>query len=76
MISPEQCRSARLLLDWNVVQLAEAAGSTPMTIHMFEYGKSKPRLVTLQRLRAALEAAGVEFITESRCVRLKEDSGA
>ena len=65
IVTREQCRIARVLLGWDGVQMAAASGSNAMTLHTFEYGQSKPRLVTLQRFRLALEAAGVEFIDEN-----------
>ena len=74
MITRQQCRAARHLLGWDAVQLATAAKSTPITIHQFEMGQSKPRPVTLVNLRTALESAGIEFntVSGSPTRRLKE----
>jgi transcriptional regulator with XRE-family HTH domain len=61
MISPAQCRAARGLLDWSQQRLAETANVGNATIRNFENGHSSPRNATLDVLRRALEAAGVEF---------------
>ncbi|MES0028032.1 helix-turn-helix domain-containing protein [Mesorhizobium sp. M0040] len=61
---PVQCRMARAALGWGVRELAEAAQVATQTITRLEQGdrlKSK----TLQAVRAAFEAAGIEFIAEN-----------
>ena len=76
MITAEQCRAARQLLGWDGVQLATAAKCWSMTIHMFEMGQSKPYLNTVQKLHAAFESAGVEFLPDAGSgpgVRLKKE---
>jgi transcriptional regulator with XRE-family HTH domain len=65
MMTPAQCRAARALLDWSQQQLAESATVGNATIRNFENGKSSPQHSTLDVLRRALEAAGVEFIPEN-----------
>ncbi|WP_368860633.1 helix-turn-helix domain-containing protein [Mesorhizobium sp. GbtcB19] len=62
MITPAQCRAARALLDWSQQHLADASKIGNATIRNFEGGKSAPQHATLDVLRRALEAAGVEFI--------------
>jgi transcriptional regulator with XRE-family HTH domain len=52
-------------LAWNQQDLADAAGVGIVTIHQFEAGTSGPRRATLQVIRHAFEAAGVEFIDEN-----------
>ena len=64
-ITPEQCRAARALLDWSQSALAEATGSGQSTVAKFERGIREPHASTLKKLRATLEAAGVEFIDEN-----------
>ena len=55
-----QCRMARAALQMGVRDLAEAAGVSPTTITRLERGDPQyDRTVTA--VRAALEAAGVEF---------------
>jgi transcriptional regulator with XRE-family HTH domain len=65
MINSAQCRAARGLLAWSQQNLADAAGVGIVTVHQFEAGTSEPRRATLQVIRHALEAAGVEFIDEN-----------
>jgi transcriptional regulator with XRE-family HTH domain len=65
MITPEQSRAARALLNWSQPQLALASGASVSTIRDFETGKREPIANNLRALRTALEAAGVEFIAEN-----------
>ena len=77
MITPAQCRAARALLDWSQQRLAEESKIGNATIRNFEGGKSTPQHATLDVLRRALEAAGVEFINDERgdgVVRLRDKS--
>jgi transcriptional regulator with XRE-family HTH domain len=60
-ISPEQVRAARALLDCSQGQLATASGVPMRTLVRFEGDEGAPRAATVAALRAALEAAGVEF---------------
>jgi transcriptional regulator with XRE-family HTH domain len=76
MMTPAQCRAARALLDWSQQQLADAARVGNATIRNFESGRSSPQNATLEVLRRALEAAGVEFIPENGTgagVRLRKE---
>ncbi|RWE78182.1 MAG: XRE family transcriptional regulator [Mesorhizobium sp.] len=59
-----QCRMARAALGWGVRELAEAAQVATQTVTRLEQGdRLKPK--TLQAVRAAFEAAGIEFIAEN-----------
>jgi transcriptional regulator with XRE-family HTH domain len=61
---PVQCRMARAALGFGVRELAEVAKVSIDTIARFERGDElKER--TIDALRRALEAAGVEFIAEN-----------
>ena len=61
---PVQSRMARAALSWGVRDLAAAAKVSPYTIARMERGETLyPR--TLEAIRAAFEAAGVEFIPEN-----------
>ncbi|HEY5331722.1 MAG TPA: helix-turn-helix domain-containing protein [Acidobacteriaceae bacterium] len=62
MITPEQCRAARGLLDWTQADLAREAAIGIVTVRQIEAGLGSPRRATLRVVRQALEAAGVEFI--------------
>ncbi|KAB2700318.1 helix-turn-helix transcriptional regulator [Ochrobactrum sp. Kaboul] len=65
MITPAQCRAARALIEWSRDDLASACAVALRTIVDFERGAREPRRVTLQAIRAALEAAGVIFIDQN-----------
>lgn len=65
MITAAQCRAARALVRWSQDQLADASQVGVAAIRVFEAEQSSPRRVTLAAIRAALEAAGVEFIPEN-----------
>jgi transcriptional regulator with XRE-family HTH domain len=64
-ITPEQCRAARGLLDWSQQDLAEKARVGVVTVRQLEADTHEPRRATLDVIRRALEAAGVEFIDEN-----------
>ena len=64
-MQPAQIRAARGLLDWSQSRLAEAAGVSLSTVKDFEAGRRQPVPNNLTAIRAALEAAGVEFIPEN-----------
>ena len=65
MITSPQCRAARGLLDWTQQELADRARVGIVTVRQFEGGLNEPRRATLEVIRRALEAAGVEFIQEN-----------
>ena len=65
MITAAQCRAARGLLAWTQYDLADRAGVGTVTIHQLESGVSQPRRATLDVVRRAFEAGGVEFIAEN-----------
>jgi transcriptional regulator with XRE-family HTH domain len=59
-----QLRMARAAVGWGVRQLAEKAGVTANTVTRIENG-ADAKQSTIDRLKSALEAAGVEFIDEN-----------
>lgn len=61
---PIQCKLGRVAIGWGVRDLARAAGISTQTIARLERGETLKES-TLAALRAALEAAGVEFIAEN-----------
>ena len=61
-----QCRAARALLDWSQTDLANAVGMAQETITRFERGTQTPHPNNLTTLREALEAAGIEFLPETK----------
>jgi transcriptional regulator with XRE-family HTH domain len=62
--SAVQCRAARALIGWSQDELEAASQVAKKTIADFERQARQPHVRTLAALRAALEAAGVEFIPE------------
>lgn len=66
-VSVEQVKAARALLRWSQRDLAKASGVSEPTIKRIEAkpGPLTGRPSTLSAIRAALEAAGVEFIEEN-----------
>jgi transcriptional regulator with XRE-family HTH domain len=64
-ITAGQARAARSLVGWTQDQLIEATGIPKRTLARFELGDGKPQRRTIDAIRAALEAAGVEFIPEN-----------
>lgn len=61
---PIQCKMARAAVGYGVRELAAAAKVSPETVVRLEAGETlRPR--TVEAIRAALEAAGVEFIAEN-----------
>jgi transcriptional regulator with XRE-family HTH domain len=65
MISSAQCRAARGLIGWSQQDLANNAGIGTVAVHQLESGTSQPRRATLEVVKRAFEAAGVEFIDEN-----------
>ncbi|WP_205025767.1 helix-turn-helix domain-containing protein [Cereibacter azotoformans] len=63
-MTPDQSRMARAAVRLGVRELAAAAGVSPDTVARFERGEEL-RASTVEAIRAALEAAGVEFIPEN-----------
>ncbi len=64
------------MLGWGQAQLSEAAGVSRMTIVDFEKGARTPHPNNLAAIRAALEAAGVEFTNgDAPGVRLHSQRG-
>lgn len=61
MITPPQSRAARALLNWSREELALAAKVSLRTIVDFERGARCPHKATLDALRRAFEAVGIEF---------------
>jgi DNA-binding XRE family transcriptional regulator len=64
MISTAQIRAARGLLKWTQATLAHHAALSTVTLNMIENEAVRPRGSTLESIQAALEAGGVEFLTE------------
>lgn len=66
MISPKQVKAARLFLDWEQRDLAEASGlSLPTIQRMEKLGMERSQAGNVQRVQQAMEKAGIEFIPEN-----------
>jgi transcriptional regulator with XRE-family HTH domain len=55
---------ARAALDWSTTDLARAANVGVNSVNRFETGRDS-RISTVEKLRSALEAAGILFIAEN-----------
>ena len=64
-ITGNQVRAARALLTCTREQLSALSGVPMRTLSRFEEGEGLARPATIAAIRAALEAAGVEFIAEN-----------
>ena len=72
MITREQVRAARRLLGWSQVRLAGRSALCESTVAKFEAGAQRLPSPSLEAIRHALEAAGVELI-DAGGVKLKID---
>ena len=69
-LTGKQCRAARGMLGWSQEALARKAGTHWVTVQNFEGGR--PGTFPMRyKLRAALEAGGVEFTAGEPGVRLR-----
>ncbi len=68
MITIQQVKAARALLDWKQSDLADACGLSLTAINNLERGIGSPRVETINSIRQTLESAGIEF-TEGEGVR-------
>ena len=76
LLIPAQVRAARGLLGWSARELADRAGVHVTTVQRLElaHGSLRGASKTVEKIRRALEAAGVIFISdenEGPGVRLK-----
>jgi len=76
LITSDQIRAARALLRWSSADLARQSGIGTATIKRMEVMDGVPsgQVRTIEALRSALEAAGVEFVgspSDRPGVRLK-----
>jgi transcriptional regulator with XRE-family HTH domain len=72
MITAEQIRAARAMLNWNLGQLAKQSGISKNTLQGIEQEISHGRVSSFEAIKAAFEAAGIEFIGTSG-VRKRQD---
>jgi transcriptional regulator with XRE-family HTH domain len=67
LVTTRQIKAARALLGWSQADLAQKSGISEPTVARLESmdGELGGRQVTAQKIRAAIEVAGVEFIDEN-----------
>lgn len=68
MISVDQCRAARALLDWSAQKLADKAGVGVATVRRYEAGASIAE-ASMSAIETALRQAGVTFIATGETSR-------
>jgi transcriptional regulator with XRE-family HTH domain len=64
-MTPAQCRAARALLNITQSQLAEAASVGLSTVVDFEKERREVSDIAVDKIRLALERAGIEFSSEN-----------
>ena len=64
MITVQQLRAARSAMRWTIEKLSEQSSVSVRTIKVIEASDHAPPVkeITMQKLKSALEAAGIEFI--------------
>lgn len=72
MITKEQIKAGRAMLDWSQKTLAEQSGVSAPTIKLIEGGKINSTPDTLGTIAQTLENAGLEFLPQ-RGVRFRDD---
>lgn len=65
-INASQCRAARAMLNWSQEMLVEAAGVDMDALAAFEQAHGKVDCELKDRLRAALEKAGISFVDDNQ----------
>ncbi len=64
MLSPEQIRAARALLDWTLTDLSDRVGIAGTNLGKIERRESSPSARTMQKLMTVFAAAGIEFTAD------------
>jgi transcriptional regulator with XRE-family HTH domain len=75
LLSADQSRAARALLNWSRVRLAAKANLSETTIGDFEKGYRKPRPRNIAAIRQAFEEAGIVFTVEGTPSLARPDEG-
>ena len=71
LVTPDQIRAGRALINWSQADLAERSGLARPTIVNIENGAQLPEFKTLEKIVSAFDTVGIQFgINES--VRRKE----
>ncbi len=72
MITIEQIKAARALLNLKQSDVAKVAGISLTSLNNIERGVTSPRIATLKVIQKALENAGVEFIANDGVCRRRD----
>jgi len=72
MITLQQIRAARGLLNWSQSELAKFCGLSVTSMSKIDRGISKPRVTTLEKIQDLFEKQGVEF-TSGNGVRMCDE---
>lgn len=73
MITVEQIRAARALLNLKQSELAKAAGISLASLNNIERHVTHPRIDTLKKIQNSLEDSGIEFLPQDGIRRLEEE---
>lgn len=73
MITPDQIRAARALVNWSQTELAQRTGLAVPTIANIEAGKQEPSAKTISKIVDTFLSAGIEFIGERGVEKSKTD---
>lgn len=72
MISREQIKAGRAMLDWSQKELAEHSGVSEATVKLIETARINSTPETRQTIQDALEKGGLEFLPQNG-VRMRDD---
>src|SRR5262249_3713844 len=73
MLTIQQVKAARALIDWKQEDLADASGISVPAIARLEQGVGNSRASTLSSIRTAFEKNGVEFLDSTHGVQLRQE---
>lgn len=73
LVTIDQIRAARALLNWSQAELATQAGLARPTVVNIETGQQSPELHSLQKIVAAFERADIEFGAHEAVRRRADD---
>ena len=69
-ITPDQCKTARMILVWSLERLARSISLSEFDIARFEAGKIEMTFIGAAMIQRSLEINGIEFVDESPGAKL------